>query len=139
LLTSWLLIVLVVFEWWLYFNPAQRKPILFTVLAILFAIYAGFRIWRMLPELRQLKQGLEGEKAVGQFLEKLREQGYQVFHDLQGETFNLDHVLIGPAGVFTIETKTLSKPERGQAKIQFDGETLKMNGKLIERNPIIQA
>lgn len=25
---------------------------------------------------------IEGEKAVGQFLERLREQGYQVFHEL---------------------------------------------------------
>ncbi len=27
-----------------------------------------------------------------------------------GGNFNLDHVLIGPAGVFTVETKTHSKP-----------------------------
>jgi hypothetical protein len=58
--------------------------------------------------MRTLRQGIEGEKAVGQFLERLREQRYQVFHDLVGDGFNVDHVLIGPAGVFTIETKTSS-------------------------------
>jgi hypothetical protein len=42
-----------------------------------------------------LMQGREGEKAVGQYLERLRARGYQVLHDIPGENFNIDHVLIG--------------------------------------------
>ena len=127
------------YQWWMYYNPRPIHPVSISVIAALFIIYPVFRIWRLWPELRQLKQGIEGEKFVGQFLEGLRGQGYQVFHDLQGDTFNVDHVIIGPAGVFTIETKTLSKPERGQTRIQFDGELVWMNGKPLERNPVIQA
>jgi len=126
-------------EWWYYFNPTARNPVISTIMALIVAGYASYQMWRTWPLLRQLKQGIEGEKAVGQFLERLREQGYQVFHDLQGEDFNVDHVIIGPGGVFTVETKTLSKPLRGETKIQFDGETIAVNGKLLERNPVWQA
>jgi hypothetical protein len=45
-----------------------------------------------------------------------------------GEGFNVDHVIIGPAGAFTIETKTWSKPKRGSPTISFDGETLRAAG-----------
>jgi hypothetical protein len=88
--------------------------------------------------LHALKLGRDGEKAVGQFLESLRERGYRVFHDVVGGNFNLDHVLIGPAGVFTVETKTHSKPS-GDARITFDGETIRVGGFEPDRDPVIQA
>lgn len=94
---------------------------------------------RALPALRNLRQGLEGERAVGQFLERLREQGYHVYHDVIGSGFNVDHVLIGPAGVFTIETKTWSKPVAGRAEVVFDGEKIAVGVAAPELDPIIQA
>ena len=56
-----------------------------------------------------------------------------------GDGFNIDHVLIGPTGVYTIETKTISKPSKGQCEIVYDGETVSVNGFTPERNPIVQA
>lgn len=53
--------------------------------------------------------------------------------------FNVDHVIIGPAGAFTIETKTWNKPGKGSPKITFDGETLLAAGWDPDRNPVIQA
>ncbi len=138
-LIAWLLIVMVAWEWWRYLNPSTKSPILITVVAILAVVYIAFRVWRTWPELKQLRQGIEGEKAVGQYLEKLRTQGYQIFHDLEGDNFNVDHVIIGPAGVFTIETKTISKPLRGQTKIQFDGESIQISGQAMDCNPVHQA
>jgi hypothetical protein len=126
-------------EWWYYYNPQTRNPALITIGAVIALAYAAFRFWRTRPELKQLRQGIEGEKAVGQFLERLRENGYQVFHDLMGDSFNVDHVVIGSAGVFTIETKTISKPSRGEVKIKFDGETIQINGLTMDRNPVWQA
>lgn len=126
-------------EWWFYFNPAARNPVIISLLALMLLIYAGYQVWRAWFQLRQIEQGLEGEKTVGQFLENLRGKGYQVFHDLQGADFNVDHVIIGPGGVFTIETKTLSKPLRGETRLQFNGKTVSYNGKPLERDPITQA
>lgn len=126
-------------EWWAYFNPKPRNPILYTVFALLGLIYVSWRFWRIRPKVHQLRLARDGEKAVGQYLERLREQGYQVFHDVIGKDFNVDHVLIGAAGVFTVETKTHSKPSRGQAKIVFDGENVFINGHAPDRDPVIHA
>jgi hypothetical protein len=126
-------------EWGRYFWELPPRPFVFSVAAALLVVFAAWRIWKTRPIVRALKQGAEGEKVVGQFLERLRESGYQVFHDLIGTGFNVDHVLIGPAGVFTVETKTLSKPHRGEARIKFDGEQLTVAGREPERNPIVQA
>ncbi|MBE0548059.1 MAG: NERD domain-containing protein [Rubrivivax sp.] len=89
--------------------------------------------------MRALRQGAEGERAVGQFLDRLRGDGYQVFHDVLGEGFNVDHVVIGSAGVFTVETKTWSKPVRGDARISYDGERLIAGSREPDRDPLLQA
>jgi hypothetical protein len=94
---------------------------------------------RAVPNVLALRLAAEGEKAVGQFLEGLREHGYRVFHDVVGDGFNVDHVLIGPAGIFTVETKTWSKPPRGEARIQFDGERILRGTLEPDRDPVIQA
>lgn len=62
-----------------------------------------------------------------------------MFHDVVGEGFNIDHVLVGPAGVFTVETKTWSKPMRGDARISYDGKTLTVVGRTPDRDPLVQA
>jgi Nuclease-related domain len=67
----------------------------------------------------------------------LRELGYKVFHDVVGGDFNLDHVLIGPAGVFTVETKTHSK-RIGDARVTFEGETIRGGGFEPDRDPLVQ-
>ena len=55
-------------------------------------------------------------------------KGYQVFRDLIGDGFNVDHVVIGPAGVFAVETRSRSRPVRGSLKINFDGERVLVVG-----------
>jgi Nuclease-related domain len=126
-------------EWGRYFWKQPPYPILFTVIAALMVAFAAWRIWKTRPYVRDLRQGIEGERAVGQFLERLREDGYQVFHDVIGTGFNIDHVLIGPGGVFTVETKTWSKPARGDARIRFNGEQLLVAGREPDRDPLVQA
>lgn len=139
LLRAGFFIVLSALEWWRDYTNSPPSPIVFTALAVLLLGFSAWRIWKIRPQAHTLKLGIEGEKAVGQFLERLRERGYQVFHDLIGAGFNVDHVVIGPAGVFTVETKTWSKPTRGEAKIMFDGEQITTAGRAPERNPVIQA
>lgn len=133
------LVVLAGSEWWRYYFPGKPSPILYTFGAVVGVGYAVFQIWRVWPRLWDLKQGRDGEKAVGQFLERMRETGYQVFHDVVGVGFNVDHVLIGPAGAFTIETKTFSKRRSADAKVTFDGERIVVDGHEPDRDPIVQA
>jgi hypothetical protein len=126
-------------EWWRYYTDFPPNPVIFTLAAVLTIGFAGWRYIKTLPKARALRQGIEGEKAVGQFLERLRENGYLIFHDLVGNGFNIDHAIIGPAGIFTVETKTWSKPVRGEPRIKFDGETLTAAGREPERDPVVQA
>lgn len=139
LLMALVFVILALLEWWRYWQNMKPSPELFTIAAVVFVLWAAWRVWRVRKRLRALSQGIEGEKAVGQFLERLRVAGYDVFHDIVASGFNIDHVLIGPAGIFSVETKTWSKPARGDARIQFDGDRLLVNGHPPDRDPVIQA
>jgi nuclease-like protein len=88
------------FEWYGHLTHAPRRPVLFTVVAAAAVIFAGWRIWSIRGRVRQLKLGRDGERSVGQLLEQLRENGAQVFHDVPGEGFNLDHVVISTHGIY---------------------------------------
>lgn len=136
---GFVMIYLAGMDWYRYFFPVKSMPWLMTLIAVLAVGYAVLQFSKHWPKVQALKLAEDGEKAVGQLLESLRTSGYQVFHDLVGDDFNVDHVIIGPAGVFSIETKTWSKPKRGSPKIAFDGETLLAAGWEPDRNPVIQA
>ena len=134
-----LLLVLAGYEWWRYLYPSRPNPWTATALAVMGVVYFAWQFSKWRPHLKSLRQAIDGERVVGQFLERLRSDGYQVFHDVIGDGFNVDHVLIGPAGVFTIETKTWSKPVRGEPRIDFDGQRLVAAGYQPDRDPIVQA
>ncbi|HET7510441.1 MAG TPA: nuclease-related domain-containing protein [Solirubrobacterales bacterium] len=51
-------------------------------------------------------QGAEGEEVVGQLLEELATSGWYALHDVSFGRGNIDHVVVGPGGLFTIETKS---------------------------------
>ena len=73
--------------------------------------------------------GYFGERLVAEQLEPLKLRGWRIFHDVpavrNGHTFNLDHVAVGPAGVFVIETKTFRKGlGEGDHKVFFSGRDL---------------
>ncbi|AKS43205.1 nuclease-related domain-containing protein [Wenzhouxiangella marina] len=133
------LVFLAMMKWIERWMDEATSPWLWTVLALMAFAWLVTRIFKAKPIIYALEQGEQGERAVGQYLERLREQGYQVFHDLIGDGFNLDHVIIGPAGIFSIETKTWSKPAQGEPKIVFNGEHLSLPGRNDERRPLIQA
>ena len=102
--------------------------------AVIFAIamLVSIRLFlRLLKESVSLRQGLEGERYTGQELSYLMPEGCWVYHDFPTDHGNIDHVIVAPGGVFTVETKAISKPvddsERDQSRlatVSFDGETL---------------
>lgn len=65
---------------------------------------------RRLKDIRSHRMGLLGEQAVAEQLQRLLPPGHQIFHDVPGDgKWNIDHVVVGPAGVFAIETKYRTK------------------------------
>lgn len=55
------------------------------------------------------RRGAEGERRTARVLEALAGEGWQSVHDLEkSRGGNTDHLLVGPPGVFLLETKNLS-------------------------------
>jgi hypothetical protein len=126
------------FEWYGSLTHSPRRPLLFSIMAGVAVMVAVWRILGIKNKVKNLRLGRDGERCVGQFLERLREDGGQVFHDVPGQDFNLDHVVISPRGVYAIETKTWSKPWP-KATITIAGDSLRVAGRTPDRNPIEQA
>jgi len=117
----------------------RLSPWFWIVMGLILTAWTAFRWLRIKPKLENMALGARGERIVGRKLEELRKYRYVVFHDIPGEGFNIDHVVIGPGGVFALETKSWSKPESGPTEIDYDGERVLKNGRETDRNPVIQA
>jgi hypothetical protein len=97
-----------------------------------FAVLAAGVIWRVLHHSKQRRManaGLKAELYTAQELNRLMAMGCTVLHDVPGEQFNIDHVVIGPRAVYAIETKSVRKPASNDAKdyfkVAYDGQRLR--------------
>ncbi len=104
-----------------------RSAMVIIVGGVLVWLVAGIITSMMKAE--KLYLGYKAEVAVAQELNLLYAKGFHIFHDFPAENFNIDHVVVGPTGVFAVETKGRSKPVRGKglddAKVVFNGQSLK--------------
>lgn len=121
---------------------SPRISIILIAVALLFFAFFFFKTYTTMRKVWRLRLGYEAELAMGQELDQLMRKGAAVFHDFPAEGFNVDHVLVAPNGVFAIETKGRSKPNRDRgaedAKVTFDGKVLSFPGR-IETKPLDQA
>lgn len=134
-----MLALLIIYEWCRYFWDIPPSPRVFTALGTISVFFCAWRVLSIKKKLVHLRLGRDGEKTVGQMLESLREHGAKVLHDLPGGTFNLDHVIISPTGIFAVETKTRSKPADGQGKLYFDGTHVTLANGYRSDEAVIQA
>lgn len=96
------------------------------------AFFSGRVVWQRLTLRRNLHLEYLGERAVAEELTPLTQKGYRLFHDVSvlgtGEHVDLDHVLLGPAGLVAIETVTRrrqrTQPEPREHEVSFDGKQL---------------
>jgi Nuclease-related domain len=66
----------------------------------------------VLPLVERRDRGATAEEHVGSLLEGLPAGSWYVIHDASFGRGNIDHILIGPAGLFTVETKSHPGPVR---------------------------
>jgi hypothetical protein len=95
-------------------------PRLSLVVGGLAAEVAGWGLrFRPSPEASAWRRGAAGERRTARLLGPLERQGWAVLHDLAipGSRANLDHLMIGPAGVFVID----SKQYRGRLQLDPSG------------------
>jgi hypothetical protein len=78
--------------------------------ALLVSMFAISRY--VLPLVDRRDRGASAEEHVGSLLEALPRDEWRVVHDASLGHGNVDHILIGPAGVYTVETKSHPGPVR---------------------------
>jgi hypothetical protein len=72
------------------------------------AALVGWRLrFRPSEQARTWQRGAQGERHTARLLDRLTGDGYVVFHDLAvpDSDANVDHLVIGPSGVFVIDSK----------------------------------
>ena len=85
--------------------------------------------------------GAWGEEKTGEELAKLG-PGWRVYHDIPDGNGNWDHVLVGAAGVFIIDSKNLSQPatvdEKGlrSGRLRYGGAATR--GSAVRLKELIQ-
>jgi Nuclease-related domain len=75
------------------------------------ALAAGWGLrFKPSPEAVAWRRGAAGERRTARLLGQLERHGWAVLHDLAlpGSRANLDHLAIGPGGVFVIDSNYYS-------------------------------
>jgi Nuclease-related domain len=78
------------------------------LLGLAVAVLVGWRLrFRPSEQARTWQRGAHGERHTARLLDRLTRDGYVVFHDLAvpGSQANVDHLVIGPTGLFVIDSK----------------------------------
>jgi hypothetical protein len=87
------------------------------------ALAAGVAGWalrfRPSPQARAWRRGAIGERRTARLLGRLERDGWAVLHDLAvpASRANIDHLLIGPGGVFVVDSKRYT----GRLNLAGDG------------------
>lgn len=101
--------------------------------AFAFSIAATAFLWRKgLRRVESYFKGARGEERVAAVLDTLP-SSWHVFHDFVAGGYHVDHVLVGPTGVYAIETKNW----RGRVVVE-KGEMI-VDGVLADRQPLAQT
>jgi Nuclease-related domain len=98
----------------------QLAPRWGLVLGGLAALAAGWGLrFRPSPDAVAWRRGAAGERRTARLLDPLERQGWAILHDLAipGSRANIDHLAIGPGGVFVID----SKQYRGRLRLDGSG------------------
>lgn len=119
-----------------------RTETAFLVLGAALFAYGLFGYIRAHRARERARDGLLAESVTGMQLNRLIARGCIVMHDLPGNGFNIDHVVIAPRGVYAVETKSFRKPKHSAAgdtfRVSFDGKLLKFPD-FAEKKAVQQA
>jgi hypothetical protein len=101
---------------WLYLPHGQ-----FVAGAFIGATEAFILLVRDTPPdfIAKWKRGWEGERKTRKVLRRLERDGWKSFHGRKARYGDLDHVVVGPAGVFVLDSKNLN----GRLSIEAAGLT----------------
>jgi hypothetical protein len=120
------------FAWGFVVSGSLIAAIVTLLIALLGVWGFKYLIKKMEHDEQAWEKGFDGEVMVGKELAGELPNSFSVIHDLATEYGNLDHVVIGPTGVFAVETKNW----RGTVTADGNNELL-LNGKPPDK-PVIR-
>jgi hypothetical protein len=96
------------------------------------ALFAAWRCSRSEPDPERWWRGAAGERATAALLDHLPARTWVVLHDrrLPGSRANLDHLVIGPSGVWVLDTKTT------RAAVRATWRTVHLGGRRLDTGPV---
>jgi hypothetical protein len=110
-------------------EEAQPAGIAVAIVAMAGLGWSMGSLFRNASVSRRKRLGMRGEQMVGEILNSLMRDGFFVFHDFPVSGRNIDHIVIGETGVFSVETKARRKHKKvsdgkGECDLDFDGERI---------------
>jgi hypothetical protein len=86
--------------------------------------------WRKVKRGQYSRLGWFGEQAMAEYLSGLAANDCRLFHDVPCDRGNIDHVVVGPFGIFAVETKCWSKRlgkfSAAKHEAVFDGNAIRL-------------
>jgi hypothetical protein len=123
-------------EWTQKVAGAAPDPRFWTLLSLIVTVYGGVQVFRLQGRLSHIGTSKQANKKVLEILDRVRSKGFVAFHGLAGNSRNIDHVVVGPAGVYTIEAKARS----GSGTIDYRSDNeLVFAGRIKDGRPLHQA
>lgn len=98
--------------------PPATAHLVGLLAALVAGVAVATELWRRRPSTEAWAIGAKGERTVAARLAKARD--VIVLHDRRprGSSANIDHIAVGPAGIYVIDTKTFS---RGRVSVERRG------------------
>jgi hypothetical protein len=92
-------------EWAQKIGGQNPDPRFWTLLSLLITAYGGFQVFRLSPPLRRPHPGQRDDGRVLEILERVVSKGFVIYNDLFKNDSDIDHLVVGPSGIYAIEMK----------------------------------
>lgn len=134
---------LVVFTFWMVciveftqkIGGQTLDPRFWMFLSILVTIYGGFKVFRLRSQVGHFSTRHRKDGRVGEILNRVRAKGFVTYDRLSETESNVDHVVVGPTGIYVIETK--ERTVFGSRTIDYlDENQLVLGGKITDSQPL---
>ena len=84
-------------------------PRFWMVISLAITVFSGWQVFRLRARAKlSPRKKSAGEAQVAEILQQIRNKGFVAFHDLTGSDRKINHVVVGPSGIYAIETKERS-------------------------------
>jgi hypothetical protein len=119
-------IVLIMFAFWIVsavewtqrLAGAIPDPRFWTFLALIVTAYSGLQVFRLRRGFPQWVRRKQNDQEIASILERIRPKGFVAYRDAAADGAAINHVVIGPAGIYAVQAKGRS----GSGVIDYRGE-----------------